>query len=139
MKARCTNPNNHKYANYGGRGITVSPTWRVYHQFIADMGARPTAKHTLERIDNNGNYCKENCRWATHIEQANNRRVRKTARYLTARGETKTLVDWARHVSIPAITISGRLRRGWSVDAAIFTVPSKIKNWRNQWHNQPPP
>ena len=78
MKARCLNPNHQAYKNYGGRGITITSTWiNSFELFIKDMGIRPTLKHTLDRIDNDGNYEPSNCRWSTPDKQANNRRKRK--------------------------------------------------------------
>lgn len=74
MRDRCSNPRDKSYKNYGGRGITIDPTWESYEQFLADMGRRPTIKHTLERKNNNGGYSKSNCIWATRLVQGRNSR-----------------------------------------------------------------
>lgn len=93
MLDRCRNPRHKQYKDYGGRGITVCDEWRHFINFFADMGRRPTSKHTLDRINNNGNYEPNNCRWATRQQQNNNTR---RCIMVTIRGETHSIADWAR-------------------------------------------
>ena len=98
MKSRCYYPKDKHYDNYGGRGIEVCSEWKdSFEVFYRDMGSRPTPKHTLERINSDGNYSKENCRWATWEEQANNRR---NNIYYEFDGEKRTLAQWCRELRI---------------------------------------
>ena len=116
MRSRCRNPNMREYPRYGGRGVKVCERWESFEAFLADMGAAPSPLHTLDRIDNDKDYCPDNCRWATRKEQARNRYV---SRILECGGERRCLCDWAEHLGIPHQTIWHRLRRGWSVERAL--------------------
>lgn len=121
MVQRCTNPSNRYYANYGGRGITVCDDWLKFENFYRDMGDRPSDLHSIDRIDNNKGYCKENCRWATRKAQNSNKRDNVL---VTLNGETRTITEWASLLSISPSAIKGRLYRGWPVSEAL-TKPSQ--------------
>jgi hypothetical protein len=120
MVKRCTNENSRDYRRYGARGITLDARWLKFENFFADMGERPTDRHTLERKDNSKGYSPENCVWATRKEQANNTRRNRT---LTFGGKTQTIAQWAGQLGLPEKLISTRLRRGWSEQAAL-TLPA---------------
>lgn len=117
MLARCYNPNSTRYCDWGGRGIEVCVQWRHdFAQFLKDMGPKPTPKHQLERIDNDGNYEPGNCKWATVAEQARNR---KSTILLTFNGKTQCAKDWAAEMGFPPMLVQKRIRDGWSVERAL--------------------
>lgn len=119
MISRCNDPKNKAYANYGERGIKVCDSWQSFEGFLSDMGLRPDGM-TLERNDNNTNYTKENCRWATRQEQNNN--TRRTT-HVTVNGVTRTLAEWASLSGIRYETISYRLRKGVPAAIAVALAP----------------
>lgn len=114
MKSRCYNPASDHYKNYGGRGITVCDRWldqvMGYYNFIEDMGLPPFDNASIDRIDNDGDYTPENCRWATPKEQANNKRGNVD---VAIDGDTKTIAEWASVSTIPYGTLYERLQLGW--------------------------
>jgi len=119
MRARCYDANNHAYKRYGGRGIRVCPSWLAsFDAFLRDMGEPPTDDHSIDRIDNDGNYSPENCRWATRKQQARNRR---SSRIVTAFGESKPLAAWAEDArcKVKYGTLKRRLRIGLEPEDAI--------------------
>lgn len=115
MLQRCTNQNNTAYKSYGGRGITVCDRWRKFENFFSDMGPRPEGM-TLEREDNNKGYEPGNCKWATRLAQANNRR---TNVLITFDGETKTASEWGRITGLGKEAVLRRIGSGWSVKKAL--------------------
>lgn len=115
MHKRCSNPAYQHYAEYGGRGISVCERWGDFRNFLADMGEAPLGR-SLDRKDNNKGYSLRNCRWATRVEQAQNKR---NNRLLEFEGETLCLCEWARRTMQSAPTLCKRLKRGWSVEEAL--------------------
>lgn len=116
--ARCSNPRNKNYHHYGGRGIKVCERWRgSFGNFLKDMGARPTAKHTIERIDNNKGYNPKNCCWATMTEQARNRR---NSIKIPHKGKLQCVTAVAEDLGISEYTLRNRVYYyGWSAERAI--------------------
>lgn len=106
MKARCSNPNETGYENYGGRGITVCDRWlESFKNFLEDMGEKPKGL-SIEREDNNGNYEPGNCSWGTPQRQSRNRR---SNRIIEHDGLSGTLTDWAEHIGVSVAVLSHRL------------------------------
>ena len=122
MRTRCHNPNCREYKWYGARGIKVCERWDDLSLFIADMGPRPDG-YWLDRINSDGDYCPENCRWATPVEQQANRRNNKWVEY---QGERVKLAVLARRLGIPNDILKGRLRVGWSIDRAVTEPIRKV-------------
>jgi len=116
MLQRCNNPKDPKYPDYGGRGIKACQRWQdSFENFLSDMGERPEGL-TLERIENNNGYYKENCRWATRKEQSNNTRRN---HHLTLNGVTMNTTQWGEKLGIDGRTIRARIKKGWSVERAL--------------------
>lgn len=120
MKQRCLNPNANGYKDYGGRGITICPRWlESFDNFIADIGPKPDPTYSLDRIDCNGPYCPENCRWASRLAQARNTRATK---WITIQGETKVLLDWLKFFGVAPNSYYRRLKRGMTEVEALTHV-----------------
>lgn len=117
MRERCGNPNATSYTAYGGRGIAVCERWaNSFEAFYADMGARPSGSHSIDRINNDLGYEPGNCRWATLIEQARNTSA---SRFLRLGDEVRTVSDWAEKLHISRSTLNARIRRGWTAERAL--------------------
>ena len=118
MHNRCYNANHKSYVNYGGRGIAVDAAWHGkagYEAFLRDMGPCPEGG-MIERVDNDGNYGPANCRWASRIEQSNNKRNNK---FYTAHGKTQTLAMWAKELGCTSHAIRLRIKNGMSLEEAV--------------------
>ena len=116
MNSRCNNPNTRQYHRYGGRGIRLM--YSSFEDFIADVGPKPTKKHSIDRINNDGHYEPGNCRWALPQQQANNTSRNK---FITYNGQTKTVSDWARSLGLTFAAIDSRLRDDWSIEETLTT------------------
>lgn len=141
MNNRCK-PNYHAYKDYGGRGITVCERWsNSFENFLEDMGPRPE-NHSLDRIENDGNYEPSNCRWATIKEQQNNRR---SVRRFTINNETKTMTEWCKFYNRSIQSVWLMLKKGSTIERALFgkrrTQFVKIKqydlnmNFIKEWYS----
>lgn len=127
MRSRCDNKNHKSYKDYGGRGIKVCKRWELFTNFLSDMGDVPKDM-TIGRIDNNKNYCPENCRWETKEQQANNTRKNRIIEFL---GKRMTLKQWAVHAGIARDVIWHRIDSGWDVGDALTKPPKSQKNSRH--------
>lgn len=113
LRARCQNPNDSDYKDYGGRGITFDPRWEDFAVFFAEMGRRPEGM-SLDRIDVNGNYEAGNCRWATAMTQANNKRSNHRIEW---NGRSQTLMEWSRETGVDQSKARYRLKQNWPLEA----------------------
>lgn len=121
MKTRCCNNKSDKYKYYGGRGISLCPRWTIFKNFCEDMNKGYSDHLTLDRIDVNGEYCKENCRWVTHRKQQHNRRN-------NIKWKGKCQVEWSKILGGSCNLVQVRVKRlGWSMKKAC-TTPLKVKN-----------
>ena len=134
MKNRCNNISSTEYKNYGGRGIIYDERWEEFENFYEDMG-KSYEEHvtefgekdtTIDRINVDGNYCKDNCKWSSIDEQANNKT---TSHYITVDGKTKTAMQWSKISKVPFRTILSRLKRNWSTKDAIFTKAKRLTSY----------
>lgn len=125
MRSRCENPTDKNYKNYGERGISVCSRWQDFSLFYQDVGPRPSRRHSLGRIDNDGDYEPGNTRWELPLEQANNRRTNRTVSY---NGKTLTVAQWAKELGIPSHRLFERINRGVPMDVAMTSgvLPKRV-------------
>ena len=123
MKSRCYNVNHYAYSRYGGKGVIVCKRWIDSPvKFISDMGRKPGKEYSIDRLDNNGDYTPDNCRWATAQEQTDNR---VNTRKITLNGLTKTYTEWSKIYNIKWCTLYARIERGWNPLSALTTPPRR--------------
>lgn len=128
IKTRTTNSNAANWNNYGGRGIKICDRWLDFRNFLEDMRDGYKDDLSIERIDNNKDYSKENCRWATRKEQCNNKR---NNRMITFKGERKSISDWSRELKINYRALQSRLDLGWSVERTLTQPVKRISTSKN--------
>ncbi len=128
MKSRALNPKSEHFDRYGGRGIKICSRWLdSFENFFEDMGNKPSASHSIHRIDNDGDYTPENCCWATKKEQA---RHRCSSRLIEHNGATKTLAEWAENAGMDIRSLWQRIKRGWSFDESINDPLTRRKKYK---------
>ena len=131
MKGRCNNPNRPKYPIYGGRGISVCEEWQSFKNFLEwALNNGYSDGLSIDRIDNNGDYCPENCRFATPTQQVRNRSNTLKATYM---GVERTVYEWAKILGVDYYFLRTRLKRGMSIEAAIATPR---KTWKGRDINE---
>ena len=123
MVSRCNNEKATGFHNYGGRGISVCGRWMEFEKFLNDMGL-PPPKTSIDRIDNDGDYCQENCRWATRKEQAQNKR---NNRNIYFNGKNLCLIEWARKFDMDQSSMGERLDK-WSIERALTEPKQRCAN-----------
>ncbi len=123
MVQRTSNPNNRQYPDYGARGIHIIDKWKLFSGFIEDMGTRPTPLHSIDRINNNLSYSKENCEWSLRVAQNRNKR---NNHLLTLNNMSLCVSEWAEKLGCSPSFIANRIKRGWS-DLDVLTKPSRTK------------
>jgi len=134
MKQRCLNPNTKYYNDYGGRGIKICDRWlNSFENFMEDMGLPPSHKHSIDRIDPEGNYTPENCRWATDKAQARNRR---NTVLIKIGDEAKCITDWLRIKDISPYTYYRRIRKGMTPEESLTTPVDQRFNSRRTRHTK---
>lgn len=112
MKTRCLNPKSDRFVEYGARGVDIDSRWMDFATFLADMGPAQPGQ-SIDRIDNSKGYCKENCRWASKLEQTQNRRITKR---ITHKGQTLTWGEWASRAGLTYEVFAGRMKRNWPLE-----------------------
>lgn len=120
MHKRCYNLNFKQFNDYGGRGIKVCERWHNFENFLDDMSESWSKGLEIDRIDNDGDYTLDNCKWSTRYQQSRNKRNNV---WLTLGDRTQILADWAREIGLNPQTIQDRIAYGWSVQRAL-TTPS---------------
>ena len=122
MKHRCSKPNSPRFHYYGGRGIQVCQRWQdSFEDFVEDMGPKPKG-YSIDRIDNDKGYSPENCKWSSSAEQQRNKR---NNQFITYKGETLCHKDWSIKLGGNIALVGSRIKRGWSVERAVTTRPTK--------------
>lgn len=129
MIRRCVNPRRSDFGHYGGKGIAVAPEWRGrggFERFLAHIGPRPSPRHSVDRIDNDGDYAPGNVRWATQKEQTRNF---SRTRLITAFGRTQPLAAWAEELGCASRLISQRIDMlGWDPEDAVSLLPGERRS-----------